>query len=132
MSGFTLIEVILTLVMAGTLGALLAPVIGNGLSSSVRPVQGLRDHYLTLQLVEKITAVHKKQMQVHGDDALENLKALIENGSLVDPTKYDVQTKYIAFDANGLEKSAPEGDTILKVTLSRKSSGEKMVMLYTR
>lgn len=132
MKGFTLIEVIVTLLMAGVLGAFLAPTLGNGLSSSARPVQWMRDHYLTMQLVEKMTAVHKKQMHVNGDNALANLKTLIEDGTLVDLQKYNVQTRYIGFDANRMEKIAPDGDTILKVTLSRKSDGHKTVVIYTR
>jgi prepilin-type N-terminal cleavage/methylation domain-containing protein len=131
-TGFTLVEVIVTIAMAGVMGALLAATLGNGLSRSSRPVAWTREHYAMQQVVEKMTAVHQKRKDTDGDNALANLKTLIENGTLVDTAQYDVQTKYIAFDADRNEKSTPEGDTMLKVTISRKNDGQKAVVLYTR
>jgi prepilin-type N-terminal cleavage/methylation domain-containing protein len=132
MQGFTLVEVIVTLVLASILGAILVSPLDKGLSRSVQPITWTHDHCLMTQVLERVTAVHKKQMDANGDNALSNLKTLIETGSLVDLARYTVQTKYIAFDGGNAEKTATEGDSILKVTITRKSDGQKAVMLYTR
>ncbi|MCU0586891.1 MAG: hypothetical protein MUF52_01940 [Syntrophobacteraceae bacterium] len=131
-TGFTLVEVIVTITMVGALGALLTSALGNGLCRGAQPLAWTRDHYAMRQVMENMTAVHQKLKNMDGDNALASLKTLIENGTLVDKSLYDAQTRYIAFDANRSEKSNPEGDTILKVTVSRKSDGQKVVVLYTR
>ncbi len=58
--GFTLIEIILTLVIAAVVGAGLVQYLGSSLTKSSVPIQRLRQAYKLQQVMENITADYRE------------------------------------------------------------------------
>jgi prepilin-type N-terminal cleavage/methylation domain-containing protein len=133
--GFTFMEIIITLVVAGILGAMLVPLMGTNLLSSATAVVRVQNHYNLTEIMDKITIDYKKLMAADSTTALETLKGYIENGNSSDNDpyygEYTWATKYIAFDpGTDTEKSEAEGDTILKITVTRDE--QTIVSLFTQ
>lgn len=132
-SGFTLLEVIVVIIISAILGTLLIQFMGTSMTQSATPVIRTQDRYSLIEVTDKITAVYRKLMTQYSksSDALIAFKNLIDGGSLMDGNKYTWQTKYIAFDATGKEKTTSEGDKILKFTLTNKRDNQTVVTLFT-
>jgi prepilin-type N-terminal cleavage/methylation domain-containing protein len=132
-SGFTLLEVIAVIVLSAVFGTMLVQFMGTSITQSAIPLSRTRDHYSLTAVTDKITAVYRKLMVQYSksSDALGAFKNLIDDGSLLDGNKYTWQTKYIAFDATDTEKSASEGNKVLKVTLTNKRDNQTIVTLFT-
>lgn len=127
-AGFSLLEVIVTLIVAAILAAMLARLLGSGLLNSAEPLIRTQDLLSIEQVVETITADYKKLMAANSATALSQLKTDIDAGNY--GAAYTFSTKYIAFTSGNVEKPGPEGDTILKVSVSR--SNHKLVAIFTR
>ena len=128
-------EIIITLTIAAVLGAMLVPLMGTHLRSSATAVVMVQKHYTLTEIMDKITVDYKRLMVADRATALGILKGYIENGNNSDNNpyygEYTWETKYIAFDADtNIEKSEAEGDTILKVTITRDE--QTMVVLFTQ
>jgi prepilin-type N-terminal cleavage/methylation domain-containing protein len=133
--GFTLMEIIITLTVAAVLGAMLVPLMGTHLRSSAIAVVRVQNHYNLTKIMDSITVDYKILMAADSTTALETLKGYIENGNSSDHDpyygEYTWATKYIAFDpGTDTEKSEAEGDTILKVAVTRDE--QTMVVLFTQ
>jgi prepilin-type N-terminal cleavage/methylation domain-containing protein len=61
--GFTLIEVILTLVIAAIMGTMLVSLMGTNLVKSALPVSMVGDQYKIVQEMEKITSAYREQIK---------------------------------------------------------------------
>lgn len=127
-AGFSLLEVIVTLVVAAILAAMLVRLLGSGLLNSAEPLIRTQDLLSIEKVVETITADYKKLMAANSATALSQLKTDIDAGNY--GAAFTFSTKYIAFTPGNVEKPGPEGDTILKVSVSR--SNHKLVAIFTR
>lgn len=74
MDGFTLIETIITLTLVATLAAMFIPYMGTAFYRSGEPIHLLKETYEVNQVVEKLTADYKNEIET-GTLDLENFKA---------------------------------------------------------
>lgn len=130
-AGFTLIEVIVTIVAAAIVGVIFIQFMGTAMYRSVRPLEFVRGEAEAERLLERITADYVFEVNRDPAGVLVTLKAQIDP-----PTrKYGetVSAEYIRFDTAGNEAPftgpAAEART-LKVRVN--AAGNDLVALFTR
>ncbi len=110
--GFTLVEIIVTIVAAGILGVIFVHLMGTALSSSWNAVEIVRDESNGEGLMERIIADYVADINNDPDNALINIVTNY-NGQTIDGIT--ITTGYIIFDAGGNESAG--GSDNLKVVL---------------
>lgn len=110
--GFTLVEVIVTIIAAGILGAIFVNFMGTALSSSWNAVETTRDEANAEALLEKIVAEYVAAINSTPSTALVNIAATY-GGQTIDGVS--ITTEYITFNTSGNEQSG--GSTYLKIVL---------------
>ena len=115
--GFTLVEVIVTIMAAGILGAIFIQFMGTALNSSWNAVEIVRDEADAEKVMEQIIADYVANINNDPAAALNNMVTTY-NGQTIDGIH--ITSQYTAFDDFGNEVSPTSNDT-LKVVLS--SSG---------
>jgi prepilin-type N-terminal cleavage/methylation domain-containing protein len=131
--GFTLIEVIITLVVAAILGTILVQFMGTSLTRSAEPVIMVQEGFSLSEVMEKITA-HYKYLLATDSNPLTNFKKDIENGNVSENTPYfgdySIQTAYITF-SGGSEVLDTSGDNrVLKVIIYK--GDQSLAALFTK
>jgi prepilin-type N-terminal cleavage/methylation domain-containing protein len=131
--GFTLIEVIITLVVAAILGTILVQFMGTSLTRSAEPVIMVQEGFSLSEVMEKITA-HYKYLLATDSNPLTNFKTDIENGNVSENTPYfgdySIQTAYITF-SGGSEVLDTSGDNrVLKVIIYK--GDQSLAALFTK
>jgi len=112
--GFTLVEIIVTIVVAGILGVIFMQLMGTALNSSWNSVEIVRDESNGEGIMEQIIADFVREMNSDPTNALNTL--VINNSS---PSKLygeNVTMAYILFDGAGNEVTSASSNT-LKVTI---------------
>ena len=61
--GFTLLEIIVTIILVGITAAIMFPVMGTNLTRSAEPVNRLNDHHLLIQEMDKWTGTYRDEIQ---------------------------------------------------------------------
>jgi len=127
--GFTLIEIIVTIVVAAALSVMFLQVMSTNLTGSVEPLMGVKDSLSLGQVVEKITVDYNKLI-MEDTTPLATLKSRIgDQGDEVINGAYGTYTvtfnDYIIFNDNngdGIYEEGPDGGSggyeLLKVTVS--------------
>ena len=115
-SGFTLIEIIVTLTVAAILSVMLVQFMGTSISRSAQPILSMQEG-LTLQgILENMNADYK-QLLFTDDTPLDTFKTRVETDGFYGT--YAETATYIEFDNNQLETACNAQDCkILKVTIS--------------
>jgi prepilin-type N-terminal cleavage/methylation domain-containing protein len=111
--GFTLVEIIVTIVAAGILGAIFMQLMSTALNSSWNAVEIVRDESNGEGLMERIIGEYVADMNNDPDNALGNVVTNY-NGQTIDGIT--IATQYIVFDAGGNEVSSALSEN-LKVLL---------------
>jgi len=115
--GFTLVEIIVTLVAAGILGAIFIQFMGTALDASWNSVEIVRDEAGTEGVMERIIADYVADINADPpDDPLGNV-VTIYNGQTIEGIT--ITTQYIYFDSSGDEQLG--GSDNLKVVLQAPS-----------
>lgn len=139
-TGFTLIEIIVTLTIASVLAVVLIYFMQAGMSRSAEPLVEMQDSYGLNRIVENINADYR-DLLLSSASPLMDLKTYIENGNdqaVATATGtpyyglYLFQTKFITFDASQNETAAActMDCKLLKVTLSK--GGQSIATLFTK
>jgi prepilin-type N-terminal cleavage/methylation domain-containing protein len=127
--GFTLVEIIVTLVAAGILGAIFIHFMGTALDSSWNSVAIVRGEGNGEGIMEQIVADYVERMNTDPDNALSQIVAAWNGQSFADG-EVAVTTEYIQFDAGGDEVAPPPvSSNTLKVTIV--ATGNNMVAILT-
>jgi len=125
---FTLVEVIVALIVAGILGALVIPLLGDGLIHSADAGTRVDESYDLMGVMEAIAEDYEASV-VLGDEALAYLQDGVANGHY---GQYGVlENKYIVL-TSGSEAPGGDGtgvDDILKVIIQN-SLGETLTGLF--
>lgn len=135
-AGFTLVEVIVTLVIAAVAAAFFVQFLGSNFTGSAISVVRTQNHYELIKIVEKINVDYSKLMQAGDTNALVTLRSHIQAGNVVgnDPYfgRYTQVTKFITFDpSTNVEQSAETpGSNTLKVTITR--DDQTIATLFTK
>ena len=118
--GFTLVEVIVTIMAAGILGAIFIQFMGTALNSSWNAVEIVRDEAGGEGIMEKIIADYVREINSdHPHTALGTL--VTNNNDSSKPYGEHVTMQYIYFDETTGNEVATDSSDNLKVVL--KSSG---------
>jgi prepilin-type N-terminal cleavage/methylation domain-containing protein len=141
-SGFTLIEIIVTLIVASILGAILLEFMGQTVYKSYEPINMARESMDLTSIMECINAEYKKSMlsMVQSDSPmasyLNDFKTAIDNGTL-SCGAYTSTTSWVVFSSSGQPDEyveATDGDPlnhrVLKVTIA--TTDHEITTLYTR
>jgi prepilin-type N-terminal cleavage/methylation domain-containing protein len=126
-SGFTLIEVIATLLLSAILSAMLLPLIGSGLEGSRRALLRLPEAH---SLRTEMDAVWHLYRSADPTD-LPALSAAIDDAAEVYPPPYILlYNDWVDFDAEGVEFIPDPGtENALRVTLGN-SQGERLTTYF--
>lgn len=122
-AGFSLLEVIVTIVVASILAALMVQFAGTALIQSADPVERVRDEADVEAITENIVSDYVKEINSDPANALSTIKDVNDYGT-------NVTMSYIEFDGAGLETVPPPAvsDT-LKVTVQ--GTGYSLTTLLT-
>jgi len=97
--GFTLVEIIVTIIAAGILGAIFVQLMGTALNSSWNAVEIVRDESGSEGTMEEIIADYVAAINSDPTGALANIQNKITNKDYGDNTTWT----YIEFDVSGAE-----------------------------
>ena len=126
--GFTLIEVIVTIVAAAIVGVIFINFMGTAMSKSVRSVEMVQGEASAEAKLERIIADYVLKMNQNNATALGLIKTDIDNKIVYGD---NVTATYIIFDSTGKEVPDLAGPyRTLKVTIA--ASGNDLVTLLTR
>jgi prepilin-type N-terminal cleavage/methylation domain-containing protein len=119
-NGFTLVEIIITMVVAGILGTIFINLMGTALTDSWNSVEMVRNEANVVRKMEQIIAIYVEEINRNPAAGLSNVHDNINNGNYneppIAPHTITVTSLYIIF-VDGAEQPDPlDGDTI-KVTV---------------
>jgi prepilin-type N-terminal cleavage/methylation domain-containing protein len=122
-NGFTLIEIIVTILLASVMAALMFQFMGTAMTGSSGPVDIVRDGSKMEALMEEMISEYVEEMNTNPSTALQTISTSYASNS-------SVTMAYIEFDAGGNEAvpASPPTDT-LKVTVQ--AAGHSLVTLLT-
>jgi prepilin-type N-terminal cleavage/methylation domain-containing protein len=124
--GFTLIEVIITLLVAAVLALILVTFMGTGVTRSTMPVIWTQNQYELSEVMDKITADYRSAVSNTGFD-LSDFKTQIDSTY----SSYIADTGYTEFIWNGSFYEESGSDTnILKVTIGK--NDQALTVLFTQ
>jgi len=124
--GFTLIEVIVTLVVASILGVIVFTFMGTSVTQSSIPVIWTKNQYEMFEVMDKITADYRNAVGSTTFD-LSSFKAEIEETY----SSYNIKAQYTNFIYSGTNYAESGSDTnILKVTVMK--SEQSVMALFTQ
>ena len=128
-TGFSLIEIILTIIVGGILAALVVQFMGTSMVRSTEPVSMVQEAFLLSGIMEKITADYTKLLAEDRATSLTKLKDKVERNIYGQDSS---ATKFLTFDASGVEETNPctSDCKILKVTITK--GGQTVTALFTR
>ncbi|MCX7634236.1 MAG: type II secretion system GspH family protein [Syntrophales bacterium] len=132
--GFTLIEIIVGIVVAGILGAMLVVLMGSNITQSATPVNMVKDQNRVNQVMENIVAHYKQQIK-DGTLNLGTFPASIQAASYWgnDVSMSTSYVNYVDADGDGTYDEVTctygPGCKILKITLSK--GLQKVITLFT-
>ena len=125
--GFTLVEVIVTVIATAILGVIFTNFMGTAMSKSVRSVEMVQGEASAEATLEGIVADYVQKMNQNNDTALGLIKTDIDNKNVYGD---NVTAAYIIFDSSGNEAADTTGlNRTLKVTVA--AAGNDLVTLLT-
>ena len=129
--GFSLLEIVISLIVSAFLGTILVTYLGTSLMKSAEPIIMIQQGYSLNQIMESMTADYKKILLLTEED--KNSLTEFENYVMNKPYagNYTIQTKYITFN-DGNENQEPDTDEkrILKVTIT--NNDLSLVALFSK
>lgn len=126
--GFTLLEILVSLIIGAILGALLVQFMGTSMVKSTQPIIRIQQHLTLNRIMENITADYKKLL-AEDSTSLATLKTYIDNGN-VDANipyygAYTPATAYILFSGGNEIADTGGSNRFLKVRLT---NGEQSIV----
>ena len=132
--GFTLLEVVITLIVGSILGAILVQFMGTSMKNSFEPVTMVQNGNGVNEIMERLNSDYKMRLMTSTGDPLLDFRNDVINGRLplIAPVigHYTVTTNYIQF-VGGVEAPDPSPNPrVLKVTITH--GGQSLTALFTR
>jgi prepilin-type N-terminal cleavage/methylation domain-containing protein len=126
--GFTLVEVIVTIMAAAILGAIFINYMGTAMSQSARAIDYVRGEAAAEGMIEWIVADYVFEINKDYATALANIKKYVEQDKRYGA---NVSVGYIIFDTNGNEAPDTTGNSsTLKVVVA--AAGNDLTTLLTK
>ena len=121
--GFTLIEIIATLVLSSILVALTLPLISSGLQGNRRPLLRMPATYSLRSEMDVL-------WQLYRSDHPTDLSGLATAIAADPPASYTAPPIWVDFDAAGFEfETAPGTENVLRLTLAN-AQGERLTTYF--
>lgn len=135
-AGFTLIEIIATLLVVAVVGVMVAQFFGTSFTSSTTPVTQLQTAFGLQQVMEEMTEEYLDMAASDDSMTKEELATLQTDigGANVygDGAYVVVANDFVAFDAgNNLVADADGNNDIMRVTIRHADTGETLTTLFT-
>jgi len=138
-NGFTLVELIVTIMVAAILGVMFVQIMGTSLTGSVKPLTRAQHMFGINGVMEKMTMDYKKLMaessrplatfKTHIDDGYKSAEDRCGDCSYFGP--YTIAyNDYISFDTSGDETAG--GSEILKVSVADENGEQRLTALFTK
>jgi prepilin-type N-terminal cleavage/methylation domain-containing protein len=136
-NGFTLVEIVITLIAAGILGTIFINLMGTALNDSWNSVEMVRNEASVVRKMEEIIAVYVEGMNNDPDNALKDINDAIIAGTYNEPASapytITVTSEYIKFDSGGGEQPGdPLTDNTIKVTVQAGDSRLTTILTQSR
>ena len=134
--GFTLLEVIVTLVVAAILGTMLVTFMETGITESAKTLARVKNTYDLGKVIENITADYKKMLATDATPLATFKTNVGATGSTQNNAYGSYQVNYNdykTFTCSG--SSCPEsngGSSILKVTITDPSNSQTITALFAQ
>jgi len=133
--GFTLLEVVITLIVGSILGAILVQFMGTSMKSSFEPVIMVQNSNGVHEIMENLNSDYKMRLMTSTGGPLEDFKGAVEAGNLPASAPYYFgdyawATHYILFNSSGDEVPDNIQLRILKVKITH--GGQSLTALFTR
>ena len=131
--GFTLLEVIVTFIVAAILGTIFLQLMGTSMQQSFEPVTMVQEGLSVNEIMEKMNAHYRYRLLTSPSNPLDDFKTDVETGnSLPAPYfgDYTYQTQYIRFSGAAEVPDASADPRILKVTITH--GGQKLSAIFTK
>ena len=120
-SGFTLLEVIVTLIVASILGVIFLEFMGTTVQKSYAPIKMPQGSLDVNEIIEKMNADYRRRLLL-SPDPLAAFKTDVENGNTPSPPPYygdyNVQTTWIKFSGGSEVVDASGENRVLKVKIT--------------
>ena len=135
--GFTLVEIIITLIAAGILGTIFINLMGTALSDSWNSVEMVRNEAKVVRKMEQIIAVYVEEINSNPSTALTTVYNNI-NGGIYNETPPDdpyiitVTSQYIIFVSGAEQPGDPATDNTIKVTVQSGDSRLTTILSQSR
>ena len=133
-SGFTLLEVIITLTVGALLMAVIVPYLGTLVTKSSEPLVNLKNTLSIYQTMENMTADYRS-LQAAGSLDLITLQSGIGSEDTDRSNGYGdyhvLENRFIIFDGADQEAAAGGNQHILKVTIRPLAFGATFTTLFT-
>ncbi len=126
--GFTLLEIIISITIAGILGALLIQFAGTALTLSANPVKVVRDEVTSQGIMEEIISQYVMEINEAPATALADLITFIGSQSYGS----DVTTRYITFKTDGTDQSSGSPTNTLEVIVQINNQQQTVVLAKSR
>jgi len=122
-NGFTLVEIIITVLVTGIMGAIFINLMGTALSDSWRSVEMVRDESDGVRIMEQIIADYVEATNGGDPDPLGTIT--------INDYGPSVTMQYIEFDASGNEVDPPPASSdTLKITVQ--ATGKTLTNILTK
>lgn len=132
--GFTLLEVIITFIVAAILGTIFLQVMGTSMQQSYVPVSMVQNGFSVNEIMEKMNADYRNRLFTSTSNPLADFKSDVENGNVVANTPYfgdyTYQTQYIKFSGGNEVADASADPRILKITITH--GGQRLSAIFTK
>ncbi len=125
-SGFSLVEVLATIVVTAILGAIFINFMGTSMSRSVRSMEMVQGEADAESVLERITADYVLRTNQNGATALDLMEKAINVQKLYGAT---VSARYVSY-TNGVEDGTAANQRTLKVTVA--ASGNDLIVLLAQ
>jgi prepilin-type N-terminal cleavage/methylation domain-containing protein len=124
--GFTLLEIIVSITIAGIMGAMLIQFAGTAVTLSANPVKIVRDEVTSQGIMEEIISQYVMEMNAAPATALATLVTFISSETY----SSNVTTSYITFATDGTEQSSGSPTNTLKVLVQ--INAHKQTVLFSK
>ncbi|GEM_PF-5275735 len=123
--GFTLIEVVVTIIIAAIMGGIVLSFVRSANLYSVNSMNALRGNFQVVQVMERINAEYRRQIETHNFD----FDSFLENVEKNSTQQVQVDATNISIVSN--KESDDNSNRIMKVKVISKDTGASVVNLFT-
>lgn len=134
-NGFTLIEIIVTLMLVGITAAIMVPVMGTNLIKSPEPISRTDNQYRLVEEMDKLNASYRDEIADNGSDfSITGFKTSFVDPIVSNPANFDLDGANSTFleddDQDGTYAVVGSGTTpILRVTLQK--GGQTLYSIFS-